>query len=105
MEWRTLKLAASLGGDAAYRSASYGIGQIMGFNFKEAGYVSAEQMLGAFCGNQEEQKVAMVRFILADSRKANAVRNKDFATFGLLYNGDHTGKYASRMETAYNQYV
>lgn len=48
---------------AALLSTSWGLGQIMGFNYKLAGYSSVEEMVKAFADDEAEQLEAMIKFI------------------------------------------
>ena len=52
---------------AALRSASWGLGQIMGFNHKAAGYDTVQAMVQAFMDDEEEQLKAAVNFIKANN--------------------------------------
>jgi hypothetical protein len=48
-EWRIMNFAATLSGEEpAFRSASWGAGQIMGFNAAVVGYANAVEMAAAF---------------------------------------------------------
>lgn len=51
---------------AALRSASWGLGQIMGFNHGAAGFRTVQAMVRAFMDDEDAQLEAMVRFILAN---------------------------------------
>lgn len=49
----------------ALSSASWGLGQLMGFNHALAGYKSPEAMVQAFMDDEEYQLRAMIRFIIS----------------------------------------
>jgi len=49
---------------AALKSASWGLGQIMGFNHKLAGYASVQSMVRAFKEDEDLQLEGVVQFIL-----------------------------------------
>lgn len=91
--------------ECALRSTSFGAPQIMGFNCKPAGYLTARAMRDAFAEagatGDEEQKVAFLRFIWADKRLLKATVAKDFKTFASIYNGDTTDRYATLIRKAY----
>lgn len=72
--------------EAALRSASWGLGQVMGFNFKVAGYGSAKEMVLAFMNDEEHHLRAMVRFIVANGLDA-ALRAHNWKAFARGYNG------------------
>jgi len=72
---------------AALRSASWGLGQIMGFNFKAAGFTSPQAMVRAFMEDEEAHLSAMVNFIIA-KRIDDELRRHDWAGFARVYNGE-----------------
>lgn len=72
--------------ELALRSASWGLGQIMGFNFTMAGYTSAELMVEAFKNDEEYHLKAMVKFIVAAGLDGD-LRRHDWAGFARGYNG------------------
>lgn len=61
------RLVKAMGIDriAALRSASWGLGQIMGFNHLLAGYHSVEAMVLAFMDDEDEHLEAMIAFIVS----------------------------------------
>ena len=87
-----LGLAAEIGRMAAFESASYGAGQIMGFNYATCGYNSAEAMVAAFRESEEAQIRAMFEYFR--NRKddkgrscLDCLRDGDMVGFAALYNG------------------
>lgn len=81
---------------AALKSASWGLGQILGSNYVEAGYQSPQHMLVAFVEMGEaEHLAAMIRFIIANHLD-DELRAHNWAAFARGYNGP---KYA---ENAYH---
>lgn len=85
---RALKLSqdAGLGDEPALKSASWGIGQVMGFNHQAAGYASAHKMVEAMVQGEDAQVMAVARFMV-DRGLDKALRNKDWERFARLYNG------------------
>jgi hypothetical protein len=81
-----LSVAAGLGPEPALKSASWGIGQVMGFNHLAAGFASAEAMAAAMTNGEDTQLLAMVNF-LEDARLAQHLRNRDWRRFAIGYNG------------------
>ena len=81
-----LCVAAGLGPEPALKSASWGIGQVMGFNHLAAGFASAEAMAAAMTHGEDTQLLAMVNF-LEDARLAQHLRNRDWRRFAIGYNG------------------
>ncbi|AWN43183.1 N-acetylmuramidase family protein [Methylobacterium durans] len=81
---------------AALKSASWGLGQIMGENYVAAGYDSPQQMVLAFVeGGEAEHLEAMINFIVANHLD-DELRAHNWAGFARGYNGP---KYA---ENAYH---
>lgn len=75
-----------------FESASYGAGQIMGFNYGLTGYASAEAMYDAFDQSEEKQLRAMFDYfknkVGNDGRSAlDCLRAGDLVGFARLYNG------------------
>lgn len=83
----------TLDADAALKSASWGLGQIMGGNFAAAGYASAQAMVAAFVADESAQLAAMAAFIVHNGL-AHAVANKDWATYARGYNGPNYAENA-----------
>lgn len=71
---------------AALRSASWGLGQIMGFNHKAAGYVSVEAMVVDFLDDEEKHLEAMINFIISEGLD-DELRAHDWRGFARGYNG------------------
>lgn len=89
------RLAAAIAIDetAALRSASWGIGQIMGENHVAAGYASVQAMVTAFLDSEAEQLEAAVRFIKANHLD-DELRAHNWAAFARGYNGAQYAKNA-----------
>lgn len=78
--------------DAALRSASWGLGQVMGFNASLAGYGSAEEMVVSFAADEENQLAGMVKFIVSAGLD-DELRAHDWAGFARGYNGSSYAKH------------
>lgn len=86
---------------AALRSASWGLGQIMGFNASAVGYRSAADMVTAFAADEENQLEAIVAF-LTTKGLGPALKAHDWAKIEKVYNGGgYRGHYAARMQNAF----
>jgi hypothetical protein len=81
-----LQKAMAIDEEAALRSASWGLGQIMGFNARAAGYASAKAMVLAFLDDEEHHLRAMIRFIETNGLD-DELRRHDWAGFARGYNG------------------
>jgi hypothetical protein len=82
---RLLK-AIAIDEEAALRSASWGLPQMMGFNGKLAGYPTARAMVAAFLDDEETHLSAMIRFIKATGLD-DELRRHDWKGFARGYNG------------------
>ncbi len=98
--------AVDLNQEAALQSASWGLGQVMGSNYKIAGYGSVDEMITAMCASEDEQLMAMVGFISSKGLE-DALRTQDWATYALHYNGSDYAKnqYDTRLAKAYTAYA
>lgn len=95
-EYGRLGQADALDHVAAYKSASWGLFQIMGFNFDRCGFPDVDGFVTFMKGPDDNDMNAFVRFVKADNKLLKAMRDKDSRTFALLYNGpgqvDYYGK-------------
>jgi N-acetylmuramidase/Putative peptidoglycan binding domain len=82
----TLCEKAGLGLDPALMSASWGMGQVMGFNREVAGFASAADMVEAMKNGEDAQLMAMARFLVANGL-ADMLARRDWAGFARRYNG------------------
>ena len=71
---------------AALRSASWGLGQVMGFNHKMAGFDTVQQMVRAFLEDEDRHLEAMVAFIISVGLD-DEIRRHDWSGFARGYNG------------------
>lgn len=86
-EWDAFQKALEYDADAAYQSTSYGMPQIMGFNYKAAGYNSPEEMFIKFRdGGEDEHIRAFLRF-LANTGLMNLLKEMKISDFAYYYNG------------------
>jgi hypothetical protein len=105
-EWERFDLALSLDRTAALLSTSYGLGQIMGFNYKLAGYPDVESMVKSFSYSEFYQLKGMLEFIKRSDIMYNALKEKDWKRFALLYNGASYQKnqYDIKLKKAYDKW-
>lgn len=71
---------------AALKSASWGLGQVLGENHKAAGFATVQEMVEAMKADEEAQLAASVQFILTNHLD-DELRRHDWAGFALGYNG------------------
>lgn len=102
-EWDAISRAASaLNRTVAVMSASWGVGQVMGFNYKLLGYANPLDMEASFSVSAEAQKVGILNF-LTNKGLSEAVKNRDWMKIGRVYNGDTTGVAAAHYKAAYDK--
>ena len=92
--------------DYALRSVSWGLGQIMGNNYKLAGCSSAQQMVEEAMASEVNQLKHMANFIKS-ANLLDELQRKDWAGFAKGYNGPQyaVNKYDEKLEAAYNKYA
>ena len=105
-QYPKLERAYRLDPDAALRSASWGRFQIMGDNYKAAGFTSAAAFVRAMTKSELEHLKAFVNFVKSDPGQVTALQKQDWADFAARYNGKAYKKnnYDTRLETAYQKY-
>lgn len=103
--FRALMSKAENSEEAAMLSTSWGLGQVMGFNYKAAGYKTVHEMWSMFIKSEYYQLDGMLSFIRSNKRMYAALKSKDWATFAKYYNGKYYKrfKYDTRLAEAYGQ--
>lgn len=104
-EWDRLEEAAALDRTAALRSASWGLFQIMGDNYKMCGFASVEDFVAAMEASEGEQLKAFTNFVR--SKKLDGyLRARNWASFAKGYNGPGYAKnqYDQKLAAAYGKY-
>lgn len=90
-EWTRLHKAMQLDREAALQAASWGRYQIMGFNFKLAGYGTVDAFVEAMMRSERDQLAAFVSFIinsrLGDELRRISTVHADCIPFARGYNG------------------
>lgn len=85
-EYIRLGVAMELDPSAALRSCSWGLGQIMGFNYDLAGFATVEDYIADTCAGEDQQLRAFATFIRSVGL-VEAMQRKDFVEFARRYNG------------------
>lgn len=103
-QYERLDLAAGLDHEAALKSASWGLGQIMGFNFSFAGYHDVQSMISAFADSEDNQLSAMAHFIKV-RRYDGAIATKNWREFARCHNGQDfaINAYDERLAVAFKR--
>ncbi len=99
--WDTMATAFGLDQEAALMSASWGMFQIMGFNFSACGYKTVFEFTAALKINAGNQLKAFLGFCSASPALVKAMKNKDYVGMAMNYNGKDYGDYDSRIKKAY----
>jgi hypothetical protein len=104
-EYNRLAKAVQLDRTAAFKSASWGLGQVMGFNFEKAGYDSVETMVQKTMESEDEQLLAMANF-LKGTGLDRPLAAQDWASFARGYNGPDFARnlYDAKLAAAFQRF-
>ncbi|WP_047528091.1 N-acetylmuramidase domain-containing protein [Pseudomonas sp. 11/12A] len=104
-QYDRLNQAISLNRNAALQSASWGLGQTMGFNFAATGSSDVEAMIKRMVASENEQLLCTVNQLIEGGSVA-ALRAKDWANFARRYNGPNyaINNYDLRLSAAYQKF-
>lgn len=105
-EYDRLEQARKIHREAADASASWGMFQIMGFNFASCGEKSVESFVNAMCENERKQLILSGRFI-RQGGMLPALQGKNWAEFARRYNGSAyaQNKYDEKLAKAYAKHA
>lgn len=92
-----LAAAAELDREAALRSASWGLLQIMGHHHARCGHDTIQSFVNAMHRSAGDHLSAFVHFIATDEKLLRAIQRKDWAALARGYNG--SGYKANRWDT------
>ena len=106
-QYAKLEEAYRLAPEAALRSASWGRFQIMGGNFKAAGFTSVEAFVLAMSQSESEHLKAFTHFVMSNKAMLSALRKHDWARFAKAYNGPGylKNEYDTKLRDAHRRYV
>lgn len=108
-EWGRLLDAFKFDASASLKSASWGLGQIMGFNYSTLGYSSVEEMV--IDAHKDEYHQARQMFDFCKNHPSGklipALRVRDWATFAYYYNGSgyRQNNYDAKLKNAYLKFA
>jgi len=104
-QYDRLNLAKALDVDSALKSASWGKFQILGINYKDAGFDSVGSFVYTMQLSEGEQLRAFVNLIKSWGL-STALRNKDWKKFARRYNGAGywRNEYDKKLEKAYQKH-
>ncbi len=105
-EYPRLQSAMDLDRESALKSASWGIAQIMGFNYGIAGFAVVDDLVAAMVSDEESQLLAMANFIKGNGLDA-ALRNQDWVSFARGYDGADfkRNQYDARLAAAHAKWT
>ena len=104
-QYARLAQAIALDRDAALQSASWGLGQIMGMNYKMLGFNGVEDMVAAMCDTEDAQLLGFAAF-LKSAKLDSALRSHDWTALARGYNGPNyaINQYDTKLNAAYQKY-
>jgi hypothetical protein len=104
-EWDRLEEAAALDRPAALQSASWGLFQIMGANYKACGFASVEDFVAAMERSEGDQLKAFAKFIRS-TKLDGFLRSRNWASFAKGYNGPGyaQNQYDKKLAAAYGKH-
>lgn len=106
-QYDKLARAIILDRQAALRSASWGAFQIMGDNYRLAGFASIDAFVTAMNQSTATQVAAFVAFVKNSPKILSAIRTNNWTSFASHYNGPayQKNKYDSIMRGNYERFA
>ncbi len=105
--YNAFKIAFERNPERAICSTSFGLAQIIGFNYKRVGYASINDFYQAMF-SEDKQKEAFLMFLVTDSVILSELRkdNTDWEVVARRYNGPayKENQYDAKLIAAYNEY-
>ena len=103
-EYERLEKARKIHKEAADASTSWGMFQVMGFNYVMCGYGSVDEMVKDMCTGGDKRLEAFARFVKLTGLRPNLER-KDWTGFAKRYNGSGyaQNQYDKKLEEAYRR--
>ena len=105
-EWTRLEQARQINVKYANYAASWGMFQVMGFNYKNCGCKNIYEFVEKMSASQEQQLLLTLNFL----KKSNLIvplQKRQWATFAKGYNGPcfAQNRYHIKLQAAYNNYL
>ncbi len=106
-QWQRFEHAYRLDPQAAMQAASWGRFQIMGFNYRAAGFNDVQSFVDAMKRGEGEHLKAFANFIESNPAMHRALQRHDWAAFARAYNGPGYAQndYDTKMAAAYRRYA
>lgn len=113
IQHKKLAAAVKINRNAALMSCSWGLFQLMGFNFVKCGYSTLQSFINGMFSGVDQHLYGFVNLILNEDKKVQdkngktwtlleAIRKKNFPMFKILYNGPKDNGYEFKMEKEFN---
>lgn len=104
-QYHRLSIALNLDEDAALKSCSWGLFQIMGFNYELCKYSNIKEMVSNICESEYNQVEAAFNFMVSTG-SLEKLKIKDFAGFARIYNGAGyaENQYDIKLQRAYQKH-
>lgn len=101
-----LNAASQYHRESALEACSWGLGQIMGYHWRNLGYPSLQAFVNAMYRDEASQLDAMCRFIKTN-KLVDELQRHDWATFAYRYNGAgyKTNQYDKKLADAYRRFA
>jgi hypothetical protein len=102
-EWKAFNDAFSLNADAAMKSTSIGMMQLMGFHYAETGFKTVGEMWDFAKESEHNQVLLAIKWIKTVAPLDLAIKNKDWQKIAYYYNGENyrAYRYDTRLLSAY----
>lgn len=106
-QYDRLEIAMTINQEAALKSCSWGLFQIMGENFRQAGYKDVYEMVNAMISGAPAHLKAFINFVRNSESMRNALKNKEWDVFARYYNGPgyKENSYDIKLASAYKTYA
>ena len=97
-----LSQAMAIDGTAALKSCSWGLGQVMGFNYSSCGFSTVQEFVEAMKTSEGAQLFAVAQFIVSNGLQKH-LRSRNWSGFAYGYNGSQYAKngYHTKLANAY----
>lgn len=104
-EWDRLELAMSIDRNLALQSASWGMFQIMGFNYRQCGCSYIDLFVERVSASHESQLIMICQFMF-NTKCLKYLKEHNWREFAKRYNGTGYEKnnYHQKIENAYKNY-
>lgn len=105
-EWDRLNRACQLDATCALLSASWGLFQLMGFNYAMAGFQDVQSMVGAFQTCEQNQLIGACRFISAQPALMTSMKTRNWASVARIYNGPRYAEnsYDTKLKNSFDKW-